>query len=198
MGLVDPAQMVTNRAAEPGDAIVLTKGLGTGLVIAAHQGRRCSMEVFSAACASMVELNRVPAEAAAAVRAKAATDVTGFGLAGHAFEMAEASGVTIRLELGRLPVLPGAEELAREENLTGAVATNREFVGRSVTIEPTAEGSPRMTFLYDPQTSGGLLVAVKQQQVEEYLARCRDGGLDAVAVVGSVIPERESRIIVTA
>jgi len=195
-GLVDPERMMTNRDARPGDALVLTKGLGTGFITTALRAGTCPDDTIEAACRSMVELNRAAAEAAMGLGAKAATDVTGFGLAGHASEMAEASGVTIALEISRLPLLPGAEALAREGNLTRANATNREFVLESCRIEGDADASQRGGFLYDPQTSGGLLVALPPDHAEALVAGCRDGGLGLAAIVGRVSAREGERLII--
>ncbi len=195
-GVVDPEKMMTNTRAEPGDVLVLTKGLGTGLIIAANGGDRCSEEVLAAASASMAELNRAASEAAIEMGIRAATDVTGFGLGGHAYELAEGSDVSIRIELSRLPLLPGAEELAVALNLTGAVGTNRDYLAGSLSLASGVEGSSLATFLFDPQTSGGLLVAVKPDLAEEYIRRCHDGGATATAAVGEVIVTQPARLII--
>jgi selenide,water dikinase len=196
-GVIDPAKLMTNDAAKPGDVLVLTKGLGAGFVIAANRSRRCPAEVLDAACASMIALNDVASEAAVAVGAKAATDVTGFGLAGHAFELADASGVTIEIELGRLPILPGAEKLAVKENFTGAVATNRGHVGPNMRYaDDVDENHDRAAFLFDPQTSGGLLVALSPEKVEDYLRRCREGGVDMATIIGLIGEQQDVRLVI--
>jgi selenide,water dikinase len=195
-GIVHPRKMLRNDAARPGDMLVLTKGLGTGLVIAANRGDRCPPEVLDAACASMIELNRAAAEAAVDVGAKAATDVTGFGLAGHAFEMTQAGGVTFEFELHRLPVLPGVLPLATVQNFTGAVGTNRDHVAPAMRFLDRAEESQRVTFLFDPQTSGGLLIALPPDRAGELLQRCRDGGNEVAAIIGSVTDRGEADLLI--
>lgn len=197
-GFVNPAEMITNSSARPGHVLVLTKGLGTGFVIAANRGGRCPIEVFTAACQSMVALNRAASEAAIEVEASASTDVTGFGLAGHGLEMAMASDVTIRIDLSRIPILPGVEEMAVKENLTGAVGTNRAHADTSMRLEGRAADSPRAAFLFDPQTSGGLLVALAPDRVEDFLGRCRQGGADAAVVLGEVQEKKDVHLIVAA
>jgi selenide,water dikinase len=194
-GVVDPARMMTNEAAAPGDALVLTKALGTGFVTTALRAGRCPDETLAAATASMVALNRAASEAAQAVDARAATDVTGFGLAGHAGEMARASGVTFAVELGRLPILPGVEELVRRGYRTRANATNRAHAVAFTRLDAGAGG--RDEILFDPQTSGGLLVAVKPDRLDELLGRCRDGGAETATVVGRVEAPGEATLIVT-
>ena len=184
-GVVDPAKMMTNRAAEPGDVLVLTKAIGTGFITTALRAKKCPQDVLDAACASMILLNRSAADAALSVGAKAATDVTGFGLAGHAGEMAQASGVTVVLELSRLPRLAGAEDAARRGFCTRANATNRRYV-TPMTGFDVPQDAGFIEFLFDPQTSGGLLIAAKPDRAAELLARCRDNGAEAAAIVGRV------------
>jgi selenide,water dikinase len=196
-GVVDPEAMMSNRAAAPGDALVLTKALGTGYVTTAHRARRCPPPVLDGACASMIHLNRDAAGHAVALGARASTDVTGFGLAGHAFEMAEASGVTVRLQRGTLPLLPGAEPLITRSNRTRANATNREFVDASLRLEGDASG-PRHEVLFDPQTSGGLLVAVAAGRAEDLVRRCRADGLEATTIVGRVTSREDAALVVEA
>lgn len=168
-GTVDPARMMTNAGARAGDALVLTKGLGTGFVTTAARRGTCPAEVLEAACGSMTLLNRAASEAAVELGVRGATDITGFGLAGHAVEMAEASGVTLVIELSRLPVLPGAESLTGRENYTGANEPNRAFVGNRMRVE--AGSHARVPLLFDPQTSGGLLVSVEVSRAEEFVRR---------------------------
>ena len=119
-GLIHPQRILTNASARPGDKLVLTKPLGTGFITTAHRAEACPDEVFQAACASMIQLNDVARDAMLAAGAHAATDITGFGLAGHAFEMAEGSGVTLVIEVSRLPLLPGVDKLAHRPFLTRA------------------------------------------------------------------------------
>src|SRR5262249_45066886 len=127
-GVIHPQRILTNAGAKPGDKLVLTKALGTGFVTTAHKADACPPELLDAACASMTQLNDIGRDAMLAVGAHAAPDVTGFGLAGHAFEMAQGSGVTLAFELSRLPQLPGAEKLAHKPYLTRASATNASYV----------------------------------------------------------------------
>jgi selenide,water dikinase len=174
-GIVAPERLVTNAKARPGDALVLTKPLGTGFVTTAFKKGSCPPEVLGAAVASMIALNAGAAEAARTAGAHAATDITGFGLAGHAIEMAMSSGVTIEIDVGSLPLVAGAEKLAREGNRTRASGTNRAFAERTMEIE----GSPdalRVEFLFDAQTSGGLLIAVPPDRAAELVERAAAAG----------------------
>jgi len=194
-GLVDPARMLTNERARPGDVLVLTKALGTGFVTTAFKFGRCPADVLAVATASMTQLNVVGCDAALAVGVSSMTDITGFGLAGHANEMAQASGVTIAIELGRLPLLPGAEPLARAGNQTRASASNRRFVEPVLRIE----GSPdktRLEFAFDAQTSGGLLISVASDRADELVTKARSGGAAAACVIGSVTAKQDVSLVV--
>jgi selenide,water dikinase len=195
-GVVDPAKMLTNSAARPGDVLVLTKALGTGLVIAANRAERCPADVLEEACVSMVRLNRLASESAVAVGAKAATDVTGFGLAGHLYELAAASDVTVELELHRLPLLPGAEALATVENFTGALGTNRQHVSGSMRLAEGSAESDRLPFLFDPQTSGGLLIALPEKMADELLGRCGGGEGEIATIIGSVTDRGAAHLVI--
>lgn len=189
-GVVHPERMLTNARARPGDALVLTKALGTGLIATAARAGRCPDDVLDGAQASMIALNKDASEAAVALGARSATDITGFGLAGHALEMAQASGVTLEIELGALPALPGAMELAVPENHSGATATNRAYVGDQIEL-PDGAGA-RAELLFDPQTSGGLLVAIEPARAPELVVRL---GAPA-AVIGRVIERSAKALIV--
>src|SRR5581483_7891003 len=127
-GIIHPKRILSNASARPGDKLVLTKPLGTGFVTTAHKADECPPEVLKAACASMVQLNDIGKDAMLEADAHAATDITGFGLAGHAYEMADGSQVTLVFELSTLPLLPGAERLAHKPYLTRASATNAAYV----------------------------------------------------------------------
>jgi len=196
-GTVHPDRMMTNAGARPGDALILTKPLGTGLIATANRGSRCPSEALEAACASMVALNAAPAEAAVALGARAATDITGYGLAGHALELARASGVTIELELGRLPVLAGALELATPDNFARANATNREHVGAEARFVGD-DRAPRAELAFDPQTSGGLLIAIDPERAAELVERCRAGGAGEATVVGRATDRGEHALLLHA
>jgi selenide,water dikinase len=184
-GTIHPTRILTNAAARPGDKLVLTKALGTGFVTTAHRADACPEALFQATCASMVQLNDIGRDAMLEAGAHAATDITGFGLAGHAFEMAEGSHTTLVIELSRLPLLPGAESLAHRPFVTRASATNASYVAPGLQIEGHPD-SVRMEFFYDAQTSGGLLISVPADRAERLVKNVRDKGATAVSVVGEV------------
>ena len=180
-GRADPRRLLTNAAARPGDVLVLTKPLGTGLVATAVKRGIARTGDEAAAVASMSRLNRDASRAALAVGVRCATDVTGFGLLGHALHVARASGVTLAFDVATLPVLPGAREAWAAGARTGGAERNAAFVEDSVTWDTVDE--PSRALCVDPQTSGGLLVAVPAAAVADYLSR-----VDGAVVVGEVRP----------
>jgi selenide, water dikinase len=194
-GLVHPKRVVTNAGAKSGDMLVLTKALGTGIVTTAAKKEQCPPELLSAACASMIALNAAACAAMLAVGAHSATDVTGFGLAGHGREMADGSGVTLRIELAKLPVFLGVEEFARQPFLPRASKTNREYTHDILEIrgDPSA---PRLELFFDAQTSGGLLISVPPERADELVAACRKSGAEAAAIIGEVLPRGPKALIV--
>jgi selenide,water dikinase len=196
-GTVHPQRILTNAAARPGDVLVLTKPLGTGFITTANRAGNCPEDVLKAAVASMIQLNDIGKDAMLAAGAHAATDITGFGLAGHAYGMAKGSGTTIVLELSRLPILPGAEKLAHRPYLTRASATNAAYVAQDLKVE----GKPdpvRMEIFYDAQTSGGLLISVPGDQAQALVADLHGRGIRAASIVGEVQPRGEKALVVRA
>jgi selenide,water dikinase len=180
-GLVHPDRVLTNAAARPGDLLVFSKRIGTGVVSTALKRGMARDEDVAASVASMLELNRRAYEGLVTFGAHACTDVSGFGLIGHAREMAVASGVTLEIEAGRIEFLPGAVEYAREGALPGGLKNNREFA--SCAVESEAELAPEIeALLYDPQTSGGLLAAAAEPE-----ARAMERNVDGVKVIGRVL-----------
>lgn len=159
-GLVDEDRLWTNAGARPGDVLVLTKALGTGVIATALKRGACPPQAVSASVAGMLRLNREACEAARELEVHGATDVTGYGLAGHGFEMARASGVRLRIRARDVPLLPHALELAARGHLTRGDVSNRRLAGdalRFVDVGPALQA-----ILVDPQTSGGLLLSVPE------------------------------------
>lgn len=194
-GIIHPNRILTNAGARPGDKLLLTKALGTGFVTTAHKADACPDETYQAACASMVQLNDVARDAMLEHGAHAATDITGFGLAGHVYELAEGSGVTVVLEMSRLPLLPGAERLAHRPFLTRASATNAAYVQPGLHIE----GRPdpvRLEFLYDAQTSGGILISVPAANAEALLAALHAKGPTPACLVGEVQERSPAALVI--
>jgi selenide, water dikinase len=198
-GLVDPASLLTNASARVGDLLVLTKPLGTGLVTTAAKKQKCPLDVLDRAVAGMTQLNAVGRdalnEAGGAGVVSALTDVTGFGLAGHALEMAEGSRVTIEIDVTALPLIAGTEPLAEANFFTRASKTNREFVGDRIEIGPGVDAF-RLQYLFDAQTSGGLLIAIHPDHVARLVAGLQSREALAHAIVGRVGERRGSVALV--
>jgi selenide, water dikinase len=189
-GLVDAEDLMTNAAARAGDVLVLTKPLGTGVVATALKAGQATEEAASAASRSMATLNRIPAAVARRHGVRAATDVTGFGLCGHAANIARESGVTLELDLAALPLLPGAALLAPAFQPRGLRA-NRERFEAQVEYRRTPDDALR-ALLFDPQTSGGLLLCVPEPQVASVLA-----DLPHARAVGRAVPSATHPLRVT-
>ncbi len=187
-GAADSEALLRKSGARPGDALVLTKPLGTGVVLYADMRGRARGPWLQAAHASMLVTNRAAMEAARELGATAATDVTGFGLAGHLGDLLRASKCGGRVHLSRLPALPGALELfSRGERSTFHPENRKGLSG--LAVEGSAAVDARLELLFDPQTSGGLLLAISAERAAELVARVtRTTGLEA-SVVGEVLAE---------
>jgi len=165
-GTIHPARVISNAGARPGDRLLLTKSLGTGVVATAIKGGMASPDIEAEAVRWMVTLNRDAAEVMQEVDVSACTDVTGFGLLGHALELALASGVTIRIEASRVPFIAGVKDLAATGLIPAGSFANKKFFERSVTLEDGVEPLV-VDLLADAQTSGGLLISVAESKVAE-------------------------------
>ncbi len=196
-GVVDPRRMTVNSKARPGDVLILTKPLGTGTLSFARQIGRAPADGLAAAERSMRTLNRAAAELMTAAGVTAATDVTGFGLAGHLSEMAVQSGVEIEVYGESIPVFPGVLDLLRADVVSGAVERNREYAAPFVKRDRPA-GPDLETLLYDPQTSGGLLMAVRRTKAAALLAALHRKGVGDAAVVGRVVRKGPGRLVLKA
>jgi selenide,water dikinase len=185
LGLVHPDQVLTNRGAQVGDVLILTKALGVGVLSAAFKQERLEAAGYAALIASTTKLNTVGAKLAGRPGVHAVTDVTGFGLLGHALEMARGAGLTVELT-DQPPLLDGVEALATGGVRTGASGRNWASYGEGVDL-PAGLEDWRRDLLTDPQTSGGLLIAVAPDQADEILTLARSEGFARSAVVGRVV-----------
>jgi len=186
-GVIDPRRIVRNVGARVGDALLLTKALGTGVLMTAFKRDALSPEHYTSAVNSMVQLNAGAATIMLNHEVHAATDVTGFGLMGHAFKMADGSNVTLVFEESDLPLLQGALEQVRAGMIPGGGTRNREYYAPHVKISD--EVSEEMVSLaFDPQTSGGLLISVPESQSVAMLAELHKAGCTDGAIVGRVEP----------
>jgi selenide,water dikinase len=194
-GTVHPDRIRRNRGGRPGDRLVLTKPLGTGVISTAIKHQVASPGSAAAAIESMLRLNRDAADAMATVEVHAATDVTGFGLLGHLHYMAAASGLAARVEAASVPMLPEAEMLADAGEVPGGTRSNERFLASRVRW-PADLPAARQVVLCDAQTSGGLLMAVPETAAEPLLAALQTRGV-AGAVIGELTQGEAGSIVVT-
>jgi selenide, water dikinase len=192
-GTVHPDKILTNANCKPGDVLVLTKPLGTGFVTTAAKRRACPTALLEAACKSMTTLNDSGQVAMAAAGAVAATDITGFGLAGHLFEMAEGSKTTIIVDLKNIPLLPGLDKLPVKKHRTRASKTNLEYTEAGTQFEGPTDELRREVF-YDAQTSGGLLIALPADRLPRLLDELKKANTLCMAVLGEVVARREKAL----
>ncbi len=193
-GIVEPEHLMTNRGAKPGDVLVLTKPLGTGFVTTAFKANKCAEDILQTAVESMLQLNKIGSDAARAVGASAATDITGFGLAGHALEMAESSNVTLVLQVVDLPILPGVAEFVSAGHMTRASASNRQFAAPKTRIKDV--DSLKLEVVFDAQTSGGLLISVAADRADDLIREVKSAGGIAAVIVGRVEPRGDKSLVI--
>jgi len=184
-GVIDPDKIATNSGARSGDVIILTKPIGTGVISTGIKWGKTNERVASKSVETMLTPGRYAAEAMREFGVKGATDVTGFALLGHAWEMAKASHVTIELDSKAVPLLEGALELAAQGMLTSGDKTNREYVGQDIEVADSI-GKETRHLLFDPQTAGGMLISIHADRATDLLARLRENYSQA-QVIGSVL-----------
>ena len=191
-GVAHPDRLMTNAAARAGDVLLLTKPLGTGIATTALKRGAVAIDALAEVVASMRALNATAARAALDHGVRAATDVTGFGLLGHASQMAEASGVTFVLSAGSLPIFEGVLAWAAD-HVPGGGADNRAFYGERVRVAPGVDEA-RLVVAHDPQTSGGLLLAVAADRAEALLAALRAAGWARAERIGAVVAREPAAV----
>ncbi len=189
-GVVHPQRVWKNRGAQPGDVLVLTKPIGSGVLFNANLKGWVSNQDLEKCLQIVSTLNRGAAEVLAANTVNAATDVTGFGLAGHAFEMAKASRVCLEIDIGAVPVMDGALKMYRRGVSTGSNEFNRRLVAADTVFSRRLAHWHEQLF-YDPQTSGGLLVSIPEDGFQERLDALHDAGVVHAAKIGRVSARRE-------
>jgi selenide,water dikinase len=192
-GFVDTSRMWSNRGARQGDRLLLTKGLGTGTLTGALKNDELKVAELAEAIESMKTLNRLEPPAPLREAVHAATDVTGFGLLGHALHLARGSDVSLRIEAGQVPLLANAAECLRRGILTRAHWSNARYVESHVAGRDLVQGTEWLAMV-DPQTSGGLLLSVRPDAAEELLAALRPG-FPRAALVGEVLPRGERPLV---
>jgi selenide,water dikinase len=193
-GLIHPDQIASNDGARPGDALILTKPIGTGVISTGIKFGKADPQVTANSIATMLTSGRKAAEAMREFGVRGATDITGFGLLGHAWELAKASRVTCKIVAQHVPLLPGALDLARRRMLTAGDKTNREYVGNNVLIDDKIS-KELVSLFYDPQTAGGILIAIPGDRAEAMLKLLRDNYQHA-EIIGSVVEYHGRSVIV--
>lgn len=193
-GIAHPGKLMTNNQARPGDVLILTKPIGSGIISTAIKAGMAGPEVVAEVTASMAALNREAAEVALEFGVRGCTDITGFGLLGHAAEMALASGVGLRFWVEEIPFYPQAKELAAMGFVPGGAYANRNFLAERVAFSSEVKEAEQ-DLLFDPQTSGGLLFAVPAAREKACLERLKERGV-AASAVGEVVAEPRGQIAV--
>jgi selenide,water dikinase len=202
-GMINPRRVLTNSGALPGDKLIFTKAIGTGVISTAIKRGKAQEKWIEAATRSMTTLNKVAAEVAGRIPPQRAqrnaeespfqvhsmTDITGFGLIGHAREMALGSNVSLRLFASQVPLLEGALECVREGFIPGGLTANREFADCVVSYEDSVPQDVR-TILYDPQTAGGLLISIAEEDADELVRELKEASVPAV-MIGEVMESKK-------
>ncbi len=182
-GLVEPARVITNAQAKPGDMLILTKPIGTGVISTGIKRNIASERAVEAAMKAMTTSARLASEEMQKAGAHACTDITGFGLLGHAFELARASNVTLMIEAERVPMLPDVLDLIARGMLTRGDRNNRAYAGDTVKFGERISREMQSA-LFDPQTAGGLLISIDRSKAEDLIKR-----IDGAVIIGSVQPK---------
>jgi len=185
-GVVHPDELVTNSGARPGDHLILTKPIGTGVLATASKARLLSSSLYRRMVHVMVQLNKAACEAMQEVGVNAATDITGFGLVGHALDMAEASRVRIEISSHRVPLMEEAAAFLRQGLVPEGDYANQRFCEKRVRI-PDSVDEAVIGLLHDAQTSGGLLISVPEEKASLLFARLLEKGLVEVADIGRIV-----------
>ena len=193
-GVIDPKKIASNAGARAGDVLILTKPIGTGVISTGIKFEKTTNQIAAGSVETMLTAGRYAAEAMREFGIKGATDVTGFALLGHAWEMACASHVTIEIDAKHVPLLEGALELAKAGLLTSGDKSNREYIGDDVSIASSVDPD-LVKLLYDPQTAGGMLIAASPGVADRLLQRLREQYAQA-AVIGRVVDPATCSIVV--
>jgi selenide,water dikinase len=194
-GTIHPEKVITNAGAKVGDKLILTKPLGTGIINTALKAKMASEDSVSKVIQSMITLNKEASEVMQSVGVNSCTDITGFGFLGHACEMVHESAVGMLFYASSIPFFPEAEEYAREGLVPGGTHRNRKFRANQIEMEPTL--TPEMIdIIFDPQTSGGLLISVAKEKADELLNQLKKAGIKEAAITGEVVSDPKGKLVV--
>jgi len=194
-GFIHPDHILTKRHLKVGDRLILTKPIGTGIINTAVKGGLVSVEIIESVTKLMASLNRKAAEIMKNYPVHACTDITGFGLLGHLSEMVVDSEFGIRIQSNMIPIIRGTLDYAGMGFIPAGAYRNREFREKIVDISSSVDRSIQ-DILFDPQTSGGLLICVDSKSADDLLIRLKNKGMDAAAMIGKVVPKPKGRIVV--
>jgi len=194
-GTIHPEEILTNKGARAGDRLILTKPIGTGIVNTAVKGNLAGREIIDHVTALMSSLNRPAAEEIKDFDVSACTDVTGFGLFGHVCEMIEKEPVGVKIFVDKVPLIPDVIKFAKMGIVPGGAHSNRTFRHGHL-VNPDGIDPVLMNIMFDPQTSGGLLIAVNQEQAPELLKRLREKGAEMASVIGEFVPEPAGKVVI--
>ena len=193
-GIVHPDKVLSNATAQVGDKLILTKSIGVGILNTAMKEGLVSDEISNKVIENMVELNKNAAECFDKIKVNSVTDITGFGLLGHVLEMAKASNVSIELESSNIPILEGAIDMASMGIIPAGMYRNKDYISKDVLLKNIEESLEDI--LYDPQTSGGLLISVKEELAEELIDIMKKNNVKDVSIIGTVKNKEEKYITV--
>lgn len=194
-GKIAPSKILTTRGAQAGDTLILTKPLGTGIVTTAFKLDSIPNELYRSVTQSMLTLNQHAASLAVKYGAHACTDITGFGLLGHAWNLARESAVGLVFYAAAIPIFAGVEKLAARKFLTMGDVSNREYLQKHLEFDEQIS-EEKMCVLFDPQTSGGLLISLNSEIADEFVAALHAGGTIAAQIVGRATKENPGKLIV--
>lgn len=194
-GTIHPDAIITNAKAQVGDLLILTKPIGTGVTIAGKRVELTGSELYENVINSMKQLNKAGSEIMQKYKIKSATDITGFGLLGHAFKMASASGVTFQIESSKIPLFKGVYELLDQGCIPGACFRNLDLIENGCMFDNQLDYNLKMALL-DPQTSGGLLICVPEKKSLEILNELKLAGYEYTSIIGRVVSKHEDNSII--
>lgn len=195
-GTIDPQKVVTNSGAKPGDVLILTKPIGTGIITTAFKFDIIGEEDLKEATMSMSTLNRVASDVMQKVGVHACTDITGFGLLGHSFEMASGSSVELKISSSGVPLMSKVIELIEKDSVPGGAYSNMHYFSRWVDFGETV-AEPEKIALFDPQTSGGLLISVPGEKAQELIRELQANSVAWAAIIGEVVPKGTQGNVIT-
>ena len=195
-GTVDPQKVVTNSGAKPGDVLILTKPIGTGIITTAFKFDIIGGEDLREAVMNMTTLNKAASEVMQRIGVNACTDVTGFGLLGHSYEMAEGSRVELKIYSSKVPLMKRVIDLIEKDSIPGGAYSNMDYFGRRINFDAPVSKANRMA-LFDPQTSGGLLISVPGEKARELLKELHSNSVADAQIIGEVVEKGKQENVIT-